>query len=85
MIEEEIIFDLSKLQPGARFWIYYGKNRANNFTGEVRAIVDDDQVVFRVWSRRWKSWKYKVETIDYFEIAERHGVLFFSRPTEKKA
>jgi hypothetical protein len=47
--------------PGAKLRIDYGKGHPNNQAIEIRAIIDDDQVVYRKWSYAWKCWIYKVE------------------------
>jgi hypothetical protein len=40
----------------------------------VRAIVDDDQVVVRCWSRKWGGvWSYSVKQLDVLEILLADG------------
>lgn len=31
------------------------------WSGELRAVVDDEQLVIRVWSRKSQTWRYFIE------------------------
>lgn len=56
------------LQPNMAFTLF--KKRLH-----VRAIVDDQQVVVRRWSRGKQSWIYEVEDRYYYELAYREGTI----------
>ena len=55
---------------GARFCLDYGAANLNNYTAEVRAIVDDDYAVVRRWRPR-KGWHT-------YEILSRMTVEVFN-------
>jgi len=48
----------------------------SNFAGEVRAVVDGDQIVYKQWSKRKQRWIYHIEDIVIFEVMARDGCLF---------
>lgn len=69
--------DLANLiQVGKSLKIFYGEGNLNNRVIEIRAIVDDNQVVIRQWSK--KDWRYSVEDRHYFEIVHKMGCLTLS-------
>lgn len=41
----------------------------------IRAIVDEDQVVYRFWRRRVKDWEYRVEWLYSFQLWYEAGQL----------
>lgn len=47
--------------PGEKYKLFYDKDSPNNMIIHIRAIVDDDFVVFRTWSKNKKDWRYHVE------------------------
>ena len=55
------------LQPGKKIRLYFCKDNVNNAILHVRAIIDDEYVVVRIWSHRKRRWIYK---IDWFYIYE---------------
>lgn len=60
------------VRVGDTIRFFYGKDNRNNRTIHIRAIVDDDQIVFRWWSRKKQTWIYQVEDAIYFEISREH-------------
>lgn len=67
---------LAMLQPGAKVRHWRGK-LTNNPTSQIlhiRAIVDDDQVVYRVW-RPGHSWRYIVDDLVLFQMYYADGAL----------
>lgn len=57
-------FDFSTpdwVKVGAIFRMVYGKDHHGNRRVHIRAIVDDDYVVTRQWSKRRQDWIYKIE------------------------
>ena len=69
---------LSLVQPGHRLRLYFNEGNPNNQIRHIRAIVDDDQVVYRVWSHG--SWYYHVVWLYSFWLAWQDGVL---RPAQQ--
>jgi hypothetical protein len=56
------------LQPGQRI-------RLRGSLIHIRAIVDEDQIVYREWWPRHRRWEYKVEWVYAFYIAWKEGQL----------
>lgn len=63
---------LQALQPGKSLERFYNDGNVNNATLHIRAIVDSDIVVYRVWVGRKQVWSYRVETLqDLYYMWER--------------
>jgi hypothetical protein len=58
--------------PGATIRWFWGEGNPNNKLVHIRAIVDDEWVVYRWWSRR-KGWRYKIEWAYWFWLLDREG------------
>ena len=69
MTLEEII------QPGHAVRVFYNPGNINNRLIHIRAIVDEDQVVFRWWSKHKQCWIYQVEDMYYFTLRHNDGRL----------
>lgn len=73
-VEIEIDDELyAALVPGATLRVYYGKGARANELRHIRAIVDVDQVVYRVWRRL--RWHYHVEWMYKFQLEWKDGVI----------
>ncbi len=59
---------------GATFKLDFGPNNRNTKKYHVLAIVDEDMVVLKWWSKRKKRWFYIVEC-PLFINSRRDGVL----------
>ena len=57
------------LKPGDRFKLFFNKGNPNNFTLEIRAIVDEKQIVYMVARR------YRLDSTHLFEMYEKNGYL----------
>ena len=66
---------LNMLQPGKKVKLVYSEWSPNNELRHVRAIVDDEYIVYKVWSRHKKRWHYRVEWIFDFHLAFKGGNL----------
>lgn len=66
---------LAKLQPGTSWKIDYGKNNINTQVIHIRAIVDEDWVVFCAWSLGKQTWRYTVGSLYYFWLLDKDGRL----------
>jgi len=64
------------LQPGVKVKVYYNENNINNQIRHIRAIVDTDWVVYRVWSKRKRMWCYRIDHIYAFELLKEDGHLY---------
>ena len=65
---------LALLTSGTALRLNYGPGNVNNCRRHIRAIVDDDQVVYRVWSAR-RGWLYRVESAYALYVEWKQGVL----------
>jgi hypothetical protein len=62
------------LQPGQKIKVFYSEGNINNEIRHIRAIVDDDFIVYRVWSKR-NRWMYNIASKYNFELKYERGIL----------
>lgn len=62
------------VKPGATLRLFWGEGHPGNRLIHIRAIVDDEYVVYRWWSRR-NGWLYKIEWGHWFEMVENNITL----------
>lgn len=60
------------IKPGITIRRFYYEGNPNNCLMHIRAIVDEEWVVYRVWSKVKRDWRYHVEYIGYFDVAKEH-------------
>lgn len=63
------------LQPGRKVRQYFNPGNPNNRVEHIRAIVDDDQVVVRWWSKGKQRWVYEVRGRGWYEMLYHKGNL----------
>lgn len=63
------------VEAGKTYRIFYNHGNVNNQLIHVRAIVDINWVVYRTWSRRKMTWRYRVEHTGWFRSLEQFGIL----------
>jgi hypothetical protein len=68
---------LAVLLPGIVFRIYKRPN-PNHAVCHVRAVVDDQYIVYRVWSAR-RRWLYQIRDAYYFGLLIENGNLMVIR------
>ena len=56
------------LIPGNKVRIFYYKGNPNNCLLHIRAIVDNNWIVYKVWSKQKKYWVYLVNHISWFQL-----------------
>ncbi len=61
------------LQPGKKIRVFYNENNINNQIRHIRAIIDEEYIVYRVYRRR--SWYYRVVDRYDFELKYEDGRL----------
>jgi hypothetical protein len=66
---------LRLLQPGTRLRVKYRHPDSETETYHIRAIVDENFVVSRIWSKRNKRWVYRVDHWYFFELTLKDGGL----------
>lgn len=59
---------LNILQPGNKVRVYGHPRKSKNTLFHIRAVVDEEYVVYKVWSRRKQYWVYGVEHIYFFYL-----------------
>ena len=67
------------MQPGNTVREFWGEGNPNNMLMHVRAIVDDDWLVFRWWSYSRKTWQYAIRWIYFFYLLHKNGILTVTR------
>ncbi len=71
------------LQPGNVVRVCFrdvgGRPNRNNAVLHVRAIVDEDIIVTREWSKGRRSWVYVAEHWEYYQLLLRDGALSLVR------
>lgn len=70
---------LQACQPGKTLARYYGPDNLNNATLHIRAIVDDNQVVYRMWVQRRRMWDYRVVALGDLYYMWEYGTLGVTR------
>jgi hypothetical protein len=61
------------LQPGQRIKVFYHEGNINNEIRHIRAIVDKEYIVYRVWQKNHYS--YRVAHKYEFELGYENGRL----------
>lgn len=68
--------ELAKIiKPRNAVKVFINEGNPNNRLIHIRAIVDDDQIVYRYWRYRTQYWQYLVQDISYFESMHKEGWL----------
>lgn len=62
------------IKPGRAVRVDYGEGHRANSLLHIRAIVDDEQVVYRRWSKKL-GWVYGVKEWYWFELLYETGRL----------
>lgn len=63
------------LTPGNKVRVFAGEDRHINGLYHILAIVDGDQVVYKVWGNRKQRWFYRVEDAYLFAMYLKEGWL----------
>lgn len=63
------------LQPGNKVKVYAGENIPVNNLYHILTIVDDDQIVYKIWGKHKQLWFYRVEDAYLFYLYWRDGWL----------
>ncbi len=68
---------LAALKPGARLRRTIGSLTPTPYTElwHVRAIVDGEYIVYRVWSRSRRRWQYRIKDLIFFHLCWQDGTL----------
>ncbi len=68
------------LTPGNAVKLWYSEDNPNNEIRHIRAIVDDDYIVYRVWITTKKRWNYQVAPWSSFYYPWKDGDLKPCKP-----
>ncbi len=71
------------LRPGKAVRLFYNEGNPNNEIRHIRAVVDDEFIVYRVWTPR-RKWMYYITGYYGFLLAYRDGDLRAYRSRRKK-
>jgi hypothetical protein len=63
------------LQPGQKVRFDYGEPSPNNRVCHIRAIIDEEYIAFRVWSKTRRRWLYYIDDVYFFQGAYALGYL----------
>ena len=74
---------LALLQPGKTLRLFYNAKNVNNRLMHVRAVVDDSQIVYRVWSHK-RGWVYQIESRYSLHWQWTHGILTMASSRQKE-
>ena len=55
-----------------KYRLFYSAKNINNCIMHILSIVDNDFIVFKVWSKNKNRWIYKVENENYFFINQKY-------------
>ena len=68
--------NLKKLfKPGNKVKIFFNEGNINNEIIEIKEIVDNDYIVYRVYNIGEGKYCYKIQFIYYFKLLEKDGCL----------
>ena len=59
-------------KSGDIYSLCYGHGHFGNKRIHIRAIVDEEMVVFRWWRKRKQYWQYEVEGLYWFRLRKDH-------------
>ena len=63
------------LQRGNKIEIFFYEGNSNNKTIEIRGVVDDNYIVYRVYRKAKQRFCYGLEHISYYGFLEEDGCL----------
>src|SRR5262245_47858639 len=63
------------IRLGNKLRIYYNQDNRNNELWEVRAIVDRQIIIYRVWEQSSNRWRYDKVPIQHIEMLSRDDLL----------
>ena len=63
------------MKPGHIMKMVFSENDIVNKTIYIRAVVDDNWIVYKYWAERKKCWVYIIEYIYLLELLYRNGGL----------
>jgi len=66
-----------KIQPDKKVKLFYRKGNINNKIMHIRAIVDDEFIVYGVWLKRSKCYDYRITHFYSFYTWLENGHLKF--------
>ncbi len=66
---------IAALVPGATLRLDRGPGASSNELRHIRAIVDDEYVVYKVWWPGHKRWEYQIAWVYAFHLEWEEGCL----------
>ena len=66
---------IDMLQPGKKVKLFFYEGNLNNELRHIRAIIDGEYIVYKVWWPHKQYWHYKIEWIYSFVLFFENGHL----------
>ncbi len=63
------------LQPGNKVKVFISKENIHNQLRHIRAIIDNEYIVYKVWFKSKQDWRYFIEHVYKFELEYKQGWL----------
>ena len=63
------------IQPGNKVELFAGDDNPYNDIYHIRAIVDEQIVVYRTWSKAEQRWRYGIDSLYTFKMYCTNGWL----------
>jgi hypothetical protein len=64
-----------EIAPLQTWRISFDAGHLLNETIHIRAVVDEEYIVYRSWSKRKKHWVYRVDHAYMFELHQKNGSI----------
>ena len=75
---------MTEIIPGQTWRIFFSEGNLNNKTVHIRAVVDEDHIVYRSWSKRKQRWIYHIDHEYLFELYQEQGHMKLTKETPCK-
>lgn len=64
--------ELEDIKVGNKISLFYSEDNINNKIIHIRAIIDDDYICFRTWSKKHRGWNYHIEHRIFFVVNKHY-------------
>lgn len=64
-----------KIAPWQTWKLFFSPGNLNNKTIHIRALIDEEWIVYRKWSKRKQRWLYFIEHIYLLEMYIENGYM----------
>ncbi len=60
---------------GKNYHLFFSEGNPDNTFIHIRAIVDEDWIVFKQWSQRKGLWHYDIKPGIWFKLLANHSII----------